>query len=584
MSSPQQHRRATTFTSIAATALLMAVTVLSGCAPAGPTLIEPGQSSARTSIPRIEQSIVPLPPGITGVGTQSCAWTSDSAAIMCPFVTTEAGFQLGVIRPDGSSYHCITCQQPLTGEPGFLAPLADGHRVFFATTPSDRDTEAGADFTPFIAECPDSWDVCDAPILADVRLPKIPDALNIREPRITPDGSHLVWTVLRRDGYVMLIGTLQRTSEGYEVVDARVLNPVPTPRTAEDWAARNALSEAKSFFNGTTLVYASTRDQGGNLDVYTLDLTNGSSRRVTSNPEWDEDAQLDPTGHFMILGSARNMHNQMRALAAADIPPFLDATVLSTLSRAALGTALQRRHVLEKWLVTPGDEAAGRDGVMINSKSGGWASGASKNPWSPDGTRAVWGERGPDGATRLVTTVFVGLPAQQPCGSSCAIPDLSWAPPAESYPALPAGTYRIAGPRGGQASYVTSGNIFGPRNEIDYRDYVQPDGTILNGAIKAIGLPIAGQSQTISTHIALSGSSSGTFRVEIHADDQRVCGTATTLRDGASVTTQLGQWNPLCGHITPQMCPDGADADGTATGDCSQDQDPRRFLAEGVLP
>ena len=544
--------------------------------------------------PRVRQAVirteVPLPPGVRGVGSEMCTWTRDAARIVCPFDLGEDGVHVGTMKPKGGDFRCLTCGHDLGGTPGYLYTFADGKRFFFGTLPPGAaNASGGANITPQVGECSPSLLECRELTVKRVTLPTIPGDLNDREPRISPDGRHYLWTIARTDGFLMLMGDLRETESGYEVTGVRVLNAAPQPQTAADWAVRGSFNEGKSFDHGTRLVFASTRAGGRNLDDYVLDLGTGHVTRLTFNLEWDEDAQFDPTSRFLILGSARRMHNQLRTTSLAGTPPIMDGAVIAAVAPASLATHEMRLHTLEKWLTTPEEEAAGGDGVMLNDKTGGWAGGAAKSPWSPDGTRAIWGERGPNGATRLVVTRFPELKRREPVclrpelDPSCQTPTPTWAPPIEGYPPLAPGTYAVPGPRGGSASLLFGGTILGPGVRITYDGFTAADGRIFDGVSSITGVSRGGvMTQTLSADVTISGSHTGYHAAEIEAKGQRVCGTADTLLDDRRLHVNVGQWNPDCGFTTPERCPDGADADATESGDCSEDMQPNRFLAPGV--
>lgn len=572
------------FSRIVATAITLA---LGGCGlsstPTSDARPDPAKPELRQAVIR---TVIPLPAGTVGVGSESCTWTRDAVALICPFDMTDGTEEIGLMNPDGSGFQCITCDRAEDTDFGYLYSFADGRRFFYASLPAgSANASSGANITPHIGECTPSLFDCAELSIKDISLPTVPGNLNDREPRLSPDGKHYVWTVVRTDGFVMLMGDLVETTDGYEVSNARVLNPAPNPKTAQEWSIRNSFNEAKSFNRGGELIFASTRDSGRNLDVYALDLRNGGVERITRNLEWEEDAQFDPSGHFLILGSSRRMHNQLRAASLANAPPFLDAAIIAASAPASLATHTMRLHTLEKWLTTRQEEQSGGDGVMLNLKDGGWASGAAKNPWSPDGTQAAWGERGPNETTRLLRVQFPNLPKLSPvCANpeadpACQTPTADWAPPVSSYlPTLP-GVYNIPGPKGGTATLVFAGTILGPLNRVQYRGYVAEDGRIYDGLSTATGLSRGGLTMTITSDLTITGASTGRSNANISAAGTLVCGTVETEVDGRTLRAQVGQWNPGCGFVTPIMCPNGADADATETGDCSRDGLPNRYAA-----
>ena len=565
---------------------LFTLALLAACGNSSPISGADG-SGAPPSVPII-RTVVPLPSQIQGLLTESCTWTRDGIAILCSFNLGSAGYQVGSILPDGSRFQCITCQAGISGEPGYLYVFSDLKRFFFASQPGDAQssgTSSGANVTPYIGECSPSLLQCTSVTIQKVSLPTILGDLNDREPRLSPDGAHYVWTAARTDGFLLLMGDLGATSNGYQVTNVRVLNAEPNPRTYDEWATRGAFTEGKSFDHGSKLIFASSRAGGVNLDDYSLDLNTGKITRLTQNLEWDEDAQFDPTSHYLILGSARRMHNQLRTMSLAAAPSFLDSSIIASVTAGVLGTDVERHHALEKWLTTPEIEAGGGDGEMLNDKTGGWASGAAKHPWNPNGSSAVWGERGPNGATRLVVVRFPTLPKQPlDCADpvnqpGCVTPTPTWAPLAIAYlPILP-GIYQIPGPMAGTATLIYSGTVIGPLSEIKFSSFTLEDGRVYDGTVSLVGLSRGGLTETISQSVTISGSHSGQSTERISAQGTQVCGTVDTTLDGQHLHSNVGEWNPSCGFPTPTICPDGADSDATQSGDCGQDGLPSRFAA-----
>lgn len=533
---------------------------------------------ANTTGVGLNRTIVPFPQGVTGLFTASCIWTRDGSKIVCPFHTAQYGQQIGSIYPDGTGYQCITCNANYTGNnPEYLSALPDQKSIFSASKFSAPPGSTSHQYdVPQVAECSPSVLQCERVRILPVHGTFIPGALNSREPRISPDGRHYVWTIVRDDGTLMLMGDLEKQNSAYQVTNVRVLNAAPKPTTSRDWALRGAYSEGKSFFKGGTLVFASTMDQGGNYDDYSLDLMSGAIDRITYNLDWDESGSFHPSGNFLFLGSARNMHNNLRTFPSMYTPAFLDFNQLSLAMSADLLPGVDDLHVMESWLVTPNGEKSGCSGVMINNKTGGWSSGANKNPWNPRGDSAVWSEQNSN-TSRLVVGQF-SFPgcqetnAQPSCEDptvdpSCQTPTPTWAPLLSDYPLLAHGNYTISGPCGGQAFLQYTGALLGSHNSIHYRDYQHCDGTILNGQTIYNG-KLASGSQVAKSEIQLSGTrnGSGAFDMKLSSSGL-ICGTARSQIDGMWLVTHVGQWNAGCNStVLPGMCPDGADSDATVIG------------------
>jgi hypothetical protein len=569
----------------AATAAVETTVAARGTARATATSM--ARSTAVTVRQPVIRRVVRLPHGVRGVVPESCTWTREGAALLCGFDLGARGIQVGTIRPDGRRFQCLTCGSAMVGQPWRLYAFPDRRRFFTGNLPSvAANASSGANIAPQIGTCSPSLLHCRTVTIEPVVTPTIPGDLNDREPRLAPDGRHYLWTIVRTDGSLILLGDLAPAAGHYVVSNVHVLNAVPHPLAAAQWAIRGSFSEAKSFDRGRKLLFSSTRAGGLNLDVYALDLGTGRVTRLTRNKEWDEDTQFDPTDRFLILSSARRMHNQLRTTALADLPSFIDAALTATLAPGSLATDAQRRHTLEKWLTTPAQERTGGGGEMLNIKRGGWTGTATSSPWSPAGDEAAWAERGRGGATRLVVVRFPRLrrlrhpacadPAHEP---ACRTATPRWAPLVKDYPRLDAGTYRIAGPRGGQATLTLSPTLLGPDIGVTYAGYTTADGRILTGRVAISGYSRGGHTQTVTTAVTISGTHHGSTDSHITAYGKLVCGRDDTTLDGRHLHLNVGEWNPACGFPQPRQCPDGADLDGTLTGTCAEDRFPPPFLA-----
>ncbi|KAL7932097.1 hypothetical protein V8C35DRAFT_329105 [Trichoderma chlorosporum] len=559
------------------------------------SLVWPTAASSPSPLP-VNLDVVPLPPTVAGIDTESCVWSRDGSVILCPFFETQnpTQSQIAYIRADGSGYTCLTCQLNHQNGIGYLNALPDQKTVFFATTAQSNASGVevpGANVEPQLLHCSPSVLDCQEANIYPIAIPQLnnnSDVIELREPRVSPDGNHFLVSIVRKDGFLMLLGDLIQTVNGdrpvaYTVQNMRVLNPSnhTPPKTSADWANRMAWYEGKAFFKGNTVLYASTRAQGFNFDDWSLDLSTGQSTRITKCLEWDEDIALDPSGKYYLFGSARQFHNQLRSLSAMDLPPFLDYTLTGFSGDSVLGAPLGRLHLLEKWLL-PADEYDNDNcnaGQMLNNKTGGWTSGAAKFPWHPNGTMAAWGERGPGNSTRLVTARFPTLPAIDPLycespeqDSLCQTATPTWAPLLEDYPLLQDGVYIIesAAAGGGRALLTTSG-VRGLLNKVTYDNFSTESGVIIKGQ-ETQTIDITSRSVKASINVSLSGSSNGEGSYSISAKEQStssslaICGIANSTVDGTIRITHQGEWNPACGFVMPGACPNGADADATPRG------------------
>lgn len=243
-------------------------------------------------------SVVPIPPNVTGIEPESCIWSRDGSVILCSFYGSDGRSEIG------PGYACLTCGIPYGDGIGYLSALPDQKSILFGS--QDAAGLPGASVRPQILECSPSVLDCRAATIHSVSVPQLDHDITVlqaREPRIAPDGRHYLVSAARTDGFLMLLGELSRTNDTTYTVDRlRALNPSSQnpPRSSDDWASCLAWYEAKAFFKGNTILYASTRGDGFDFDGWSLDLQTGQSTRLTRYLEWDEDITLDPSGQYYL--------------------------------------------------------------------------------------------------------------------------------------------------------------------------------------------------------------------------------------------------------------------------------------------
>ena len=557
---------------------------LAGVAVVLAALAAPAHAAPPPTDLRVERTVVPLPPEVTY--TRGCAWTVDGDALLC-----ESEFQgvdgrhVAVVGADGSDFRCLTCAQgmPEGRRTHKLFTFPDGRRfVLGALPPATQNADEGASIKMYVGECAPSIADCDRLDIAPIALPPATGSLNDREVRLSPDGRKLVWTIVRADGFLMLMGDLVRSPDGYEARDVRVLNPAPAPVTAADHARRAAFSEAKSFRDPRTLVYGSTESQGSNLDVHRLDLATGAVTRVTANGEWDEDSSYHPAGRYLTVGSTRRNYNTLRGMTVVPLPPFLDSVKTVFFARFKLANLEERRRALEPWLTDEQTERDGGVGQQLSDQRGGWDARMPVT-WRPDGRAIVWTDHGPGGEARIVIARLPELePVERRCGDAdpeCLTPTPEWAPLLRDYPPLPPGTRTIPGPRGGAAVVTQGGIVIGGAMRIEYHDYTTADGLVLNGTETAEGVAFGDQRLDYRAEVTASGPSAGVYRAQAFGEGRHACGTFEGRLGDRREITYFGRTDPMCGFPPPPACGNRRDDDGDGLEDgadrgCVDDEDP----------
>lgn len=543
----------------------------------------PSQAQAPEDL-RIRRTVVSLPPSVTEVN--QCAWTRTGNALLClASLTQREGRQVVLVRPDGSGLRCLTCAAGVPGarRPHKLAVFPDRRRFLVGTLPAGEvNADEGASLVSSVGECAPSLLDCDRIAFSPVELPAGTGSLNDREIRLSPDGRKFVYTIVRNDGFLVLMGDLVREADRYVVRDARVLNAAGST-TAADLARRGAFAEAKSFSDARTLIYASTEEAGSNMDVYRLDLATGQRQRVTTNGEWDEDAEDDPRGRYMSVGSTRRNFNVLRGATVIPLPPFLDQVKTVFFARFKLANLEERRRALEAWITDDATERAGGLGKQISDLRGGWDARMPVR-WSPDGTRLVFYEVGPGTATRLVVVRVRGLkPVAPHCldpdsDPACRTPTPTWAPLLSEYPPLPPGVRVVSGPAGGSATISFAGLVIGGEMRVDYRDYRTADGLVINGFEQISGFAYRDMRIELSGEVTVSGREQGAGRARVFGEGRRACGTIESRLGARSERTIYGRTDPACGFGPAPTCANRRDDDGDGLEDltdrgCSHEED-----------
>jgi len=331
-------------------------------------------------------------------------------------------------------------------------------------------------------------------------------------------------------------------------------------------------------------VVGSTEGQGSNLDVYRIDLPTGRWTRLTTGNEWDEDADYDPRGRYLAVGSTRRNFNTMRGTNVVPLPPFLDAVKTVFFARFKLANHEERRRALEPWVTDEASERGGRyGGRQLSDLRGGWDARMPIN-WSHDGTRLLWTDQHAGGASRVVVARLRGLePAEPRCerpdiDPACRTPTPAWAPPVDEYPVAATGVRALPGPRGGVAILTYGGLVAGGEVRIDYRDYRGEDGVVLNGSEVGRGLAFRDFRLDFEADVRASGAQTGRFTARAFGAGRRACGTFEGRLGARSERTVFGRTDPMCGFPRPPACANRRDDDGDGLedltdGGCASEED-----------
>lgn len=361
-----------------------------------------------------------------------------------------------------------------------------------------------------------------------------------RFPVLSPDGRKLVWTKVRLDGFHIVMGDLVRDANGYRVENLRHLYPPPVPPGAglEDWARAHAWYEAKSFTDGgRTLVFAGTRDEAANVDIYLLDLLSGSVTRVTRHPEWDETAEFSPDGRWLAFESTR-AHVVLRLLSLLRMPPLVDFAAVLPITNITLTGPLFATH--EPFLLDRGGDRGEYFGQRLsNEGDAGWATRDGVR-WHPDGTLLAWGAvLGPSIQDTHIGFARLGARRAQPAPFAASVPEPVWAPWLRDVSLRPNQIEEsLPGPFGGSARLSVDGTLVAGRFRMDFVDLSVVPGEALNGSL-AIQLS-ASDVARIDAEVRLAGAAKGFLDVALEIAGNRARGHLRVQRGREQYQANLG--------------------------------------------
>lgn len=502
-----------------------------------------GQSAATTTLPGPEPTSVRTVPLPAGVSPELPSFTPDGQHLVFDFTRPGTdGNQLATVALDGSGFTCVTCG--LSGvDVGKAFPSRDGTKVL-VRSPGGKGTPTtiyGYD----IVECPKGILDCPDPTLVPVQLPgKAEGVLQTRELRLSPDGQHVAFSQARPGGWTLVLGTLTRAGDHYELTDLRLLNPkFQLGDAAADWGAAGAFYEVKGFADdGTSLVYASTRDGSLNYDDYLLDLATGATRRLTAEPDWDEPLDISPDGSTMVVGSSRGTH-RIDALSQVTRPPFFDLVSYAQTARWLLTTDA-RDCIVRPWLLSTSVPDTAQPGQELDGSA--WAEGYGPRAipsWSPDGTRIVfWDELqdpskaaadAPSARLRVVTLTDRTPGTPHPAK---ATPVPGWAWTYDQYPLTTRTAQQtVKGAAGGTATLAFDGNFVSGTYTVTYHGYTDDGRMILDGTESMKNTSIV-STASYDVDLTVSGDHTGSMKGSFTLDGKKLQGSVTSVLDGQQLS------------------------------------------------
>jgi Tol biopolymer transport system component len=425
---------------------------------------------------------------------------------------TADGTAIGMVRLDGKGGVCLTCESGVDARRPIWSP--DGARIYFVNDKGFHAVELASKKvrkvkgigTPVILER-DRWLI------------------------VSPDGSKLAWAKIWPDGFRMVMGELVVAADEIRVEDLRVLHPpeVADPGDGAAWARAFAWYEPKAFKDGgRTLVFAGTPAQGGNLDLFELDLQSGAVARLTHHGEWDEGGELSPDERWLAFETTR-AHDTLAVMTQVPLPSLLDFALVHPCTAATLSGPWWALH--EVYLAGSAGDGGSPAALRLSETEQGFA--VRNGPhWHPDGKRIIWGELSYEtGANRIrLLTFHQGLePADPVAIDSTPLP--VWAPAiADVQPRdMPDGVW-VDGPAGGQAHLDYGGIIALGTFKVAFERYSTDGRQLLDGSMRA-HLPLPGR-LNLEASVVLSGAHTGYLDVDVSIKGTHVKGYLRSEKDG----------------------------------------------------
>ncbi len=382
-----------------------------------------------------------------------------------------------------------------------------------------------------------------------------------REMRPSPDGTHVLFTriVFGQTGNFQalpIVGALTANGDHYEVTNARVVWPTGE---SKQWTP-----------DGKGVIIQGGAIDAGNIDDIMVDLSGQTGdilfpgspfrgTRVTGNLDYDEDIDMSPNMAWITVGSTRGL-DALTPITRIVRQNFLPVYLAAIYDQYADG---QVRNVSnQNWAVAVEDDLNGENGIPLFvqddpttpgvDEGDGWIS-RSMPSWNSDGTAVTFWESGNGDEHGIAPTesqiVIANLKYTNSVGTvgdtttvfnPSAFPDLTTYV-AKTTPLPPTGTYNGVGGGTAVVSEVINPTTFQTTRTVQYSNYVNEDGLILNGTESAM----YGPSQLSVTYLAdvdvtdATGANRGSLdanAVVTLLPTQSVTGFITSTLDGDTQT------------------------------------------------
>jgi WD40-like Beta Propeller Repeat len=358
----------------------------------------------------------------------------------------------------------------------------------------------------------------------------------LNEPRISPDGQHILFSriELGQGGYVgavPAVGDLVRRADGsaYDIVNAKV---VALAGEGKNWTP-----------DGKGIICLCGLNEAGNADNVVVDLATGEVTRLNGNLDYDEDMDLSSNEQWMAVGSLRGFDGltpMSRIQRPAFLPTYIQGPVYY---KYAIPTNISN----QEWLVAVEDDLKGENGIPLYALDDRWTA-RSMPSFNATGDAVTFWEYNIDHPEqyRLVVANLKYTTSVGTVQGDVTTPTLSSTfPSLTGYvvkpPPLPAAGATYAGAKGGTATVTEIPDPARPGRTlrtVEYKDYVNEDGLILNGTESTSSTPDL-RTVYYLADIKVTGSggnSRGYLTANATINQTTITGDITSVLDGQKLT------------------------------------------------
>ncbi|MEZ5060399.1 MAG: hypothetical protein R2700_02600 [Solirubrobacterales bacterium] len=431
--------------------------------------------------------------------------------------------QIAITKLNGGGYQCLTCG--LSARATKPEAFSDERRIWF----SDNAGGGIGDQQWAILECSPSIYDCQSARKLEVDFPidsvlASPVGAQNREAKPDDLGQYVAWNEVRTtDGTRVTVARLERTTDGYRLVDPRTVNPAFSTDSSDqqDWVDGGRFYEGGEWVGGNRYLKYQTTRTALNYDTVLLDLKTGKRRFVTKDFDYNELARYSPDASWTLYSSARGL-DRMDVFTDLKRPSFIDDVAFGQVGRISLWN--NRRCMNEMWLMN----------ADIGQRRGGYAGqpfvihpdwNIRRADWFDSGRKVLITETrlpnrtSPTEVDQRVRTYIVripGLPKEKvpkPIPVS-KLPLDSYSTPSDEYLGMAARDVTgkvVNGPGGGTATFTSTGNFTAGKWSVTYDGYSEDGKSFIDGT-ESLETPLASVSGTWSADLTLSGKHNGSLR------------------------------------------------------------------------